>query len=76
MAFEYIGKIGDFQAEYEGSIPFTRSNPFGGQLESRLDCGGEPPSDCGTGRAGKGQYPLKPLDSSRIRPCKAVLYNA
>jgi len=25
--YENIGKVGDFQAEYEGSIPFTRSNP-------------------------------------------------
>jgi hypothetical protein len=26
MVLENIGKSGDFQAEYEGSIPFTRSN--------------------------------------------------
>ncbi|MCC8953074.1 hypothetical protein H8B02_06225 [Bradyrhizobium sp. Pear77] len=28
MAPEIIAKSGDFQAEYEGSIPFTRSNVF------------------------------------------------
>jgi hypothetical protein len=25
MAIQRAGKFGDFQAEYEGSIPFTRS---------------------------------------------------
>ena len=30
MAIENIGKSGDFQAEYEGSIPFTRSSVFNG----------------------------------------------
>jgi hypothetical protein len=28
MAIERARKFGDFQAEYEGSIPFTRSNNF------------------------------------------------
>jgi hypothetical protein len=27
MAFEHATKFHDFQAEYEGSIPFTRSIP-------------------------------------------------
>jgi hypothetical protein len=25
MAFESVSRVSDFQAEYEGSIPFTRS---------------------------------------------------
>jgi hypothetical protein len=29
MALARIVKFCDFQAEYEGSIPFTRSNVFG-----------------------------------------------
>jgi hypothetical protein len=28
MSVENTAKIQDFQAEYEGSIPFTRSNDF------------------------------------------------
>src|SRR5260370_39195961 len=28
MAFESVSRFSDFQAEYEGSIPFTRSNVF------------------------------------------------
>jgi hypothetical protein len=28
MAFENTTRFPDFQAEYEGSIPFTRSNVF------------------------------------------------
>jgi hypothetical protein len=28
MAFARIAEFPDFQAEYEGSIPFTRSNVF------------------------------------------------
>jgi hypothetical protein len=28
MAFESVSRFSDFQAEYEGSIPFTRSKRF------------------------------------------------
>jgi hypothetical protein len=28
MAFESVSRFSDFQAEYEGSIPFTRSSLF------------------------------------------------
>jgi hypothetical protein len=34
MAFERAAKFHDFQAEYEGSIPFTRSNPLPFVLKS------------------------------------------
>ena len=33
--FENIEVATDFQAEYEGSIPFTRSSPFKGLRRSR-----------------------------------------
>ena len=35
MAFARIAEFPDFQAEYEGSIPFTRSNDLGCRLPGR-----------------------------------------
>jgi len=36
MALGQVTKFCDFQAEYEGSIPFTRSSPLRGVLSSVL----------------------------------------
>jgi hypothetical protein len=36
VRLENLAKASDFQAEYEGSIPFTRSNDFKSLAEAQL----------------------------------------
>jgi hypothetical protein len=36
MAFESVSRFSDFQAEYEGSIPFTRSKSYFNNLDGRF----------------------------------------
>ena len=36
MAFARVAEFGDFQAEYEGSIPFNRSNRYFNSLARNL----------------------------------------